>query len=466
MAFFNDDFLLQSETSRKLYHDYAKDMPIFDFHCHLDPKAIYENGRFTDIAQAWLGGDHYKWRIMRTCGVGERFITGDATGLEKFKAYATALQYAIGSPIYHWTHMELKTYFGITEPLTADNAEAIYHKVNDLLATDGYKVRDFITRSNVKGIITTDDPIDSLEWHQKIKGDTTFDVKVLPAFRPDKAINIELETFRDYIKQLGEAAEVPITDLAELEQALLKRLDHFDANGCKASDHGIAYIPFAKYNKGEVAVVFEKALKGEALTELEMDQYKTHLMLFLGQEYARRNWVMEIHYGAIRNLNSKMFKQLGPDTGYDTMGMDGKLDNLAPLLNGLSEAGGLPKTMVFNINPMDNYPVAVTIGAFQEQGKIQFGTAWWFNDHINGMTAQIHALADVGVLGKFNGMLTDSRSFLSYPRHDYFRRILCGIIGQWIDQGLYHPDIKVAGEMIKGICYDNAVAYFELEAKQ
>lgn len=463
MAFFGDDFLLKTETSKKLYNNYAKDMPIFDFHCHLDPKAIYENEAFIDIAQAWLGGDHYKWRIMRTCGVDESLVTGkDATGLEKFKAFASSLKYAVGSPIYHWTHMELKTYFGITEPLTETNAEDVYNKVNALLASDGYKVRDFIKKSNVTAIITTDDPVDTLEWHKKIKEDNTFDVKVLPGFRPDKAINIELDTFKGYIETLGDVAGVSISDLKTLEESMIKRLDHFDENGCKASDHGIAYIPFVKYNRDEVETIFKKALKGDSLTELEMDKYKTYLMEFLGKQYAKRDWVMEIHYGAIRNLNSKMFKNLGPDTGYDAMGMDGKLDNLAPLLNSLSEANGLPKTMVFNINPIDNYPVAVMIGAFQEQGNIQFGTAWWFNDHINGMTAQINTLADVGVLGKFNGMLTDSRSFLSYPRHDYFRRILCNIVGQWIEDGLYNPDINVAGEIIKDICYNNAEQYFRL----
>ena len=464
MTFFNDDFLLKSQTSKKLYETYAKDMPIFDFHCHLDPQVIFENHSFTDIAQAWLGGDHYKWRLMRACGIEEKFITGKETsGLEKFKAYAKTLKYAIGSPVYHWTHMELKTYFGITEPLTEENAPAIYEQVNALLAQDGYKVRDFIRKSNVKTIITTDDPIDDLQWHKKIKEDDTCEVNVRPGFRPDRAINIESDTFTQYIKMLGQSSGIEIKSIDDLEQALISRINHFEENGCKASDHGIAYLPFATYTKEEIESIFKKALAGVVLSDKETEQYKTYLMTFLGSQYAKRDWVMEIHYGAIRSVNEKMINTLGIDTGYDTMGQGGKVDNLAPLLNELAKIDALPKTMVFNINPIDNYSVATTIGSFQEGAKLQFGTAWWFNDHINGMTAQIKALADVGVLGKFNGMLTDSRSFLSYPRHDYFRRVLCNIIGEWIEDGLYNPDLSVVGEIIKNICYTNAQTYFNIK---
>ena len=461
MSFFSDNFILKNPTGQRLYNDYAKEMPIFDFHCHLDPKEIYENRNFRDITHAWLGGDHYKWRIMRSCGIDEKYITGNAKSLEKFKAFAQALEYAVGSPVYHWAHMELKTFFGINDPLTAENAEEIFNKANALLETDDFKLREFIKKSNVRGIITTDDPVDNLEYHVLLKNDPTWDVAVLPAFRPDKAINIEQEPFAQYIKTLSQVAHTQVTDITGLETALISRINYFAQKGCVASDHGIAYVPYAPADKDTVNAIFKKAIANTPITKHEGDQYKTYLLQFLAGEYNKRNWVMELHYGAIRNINPKKFAEFGPDTGYDAIGNTNSIENMAALFGAISQKGDLPKTMVFNINPNDNYPVAVLIGAFQDRGKMQFGTAWWFNDHINGMVAQINALADVGVLGKFVGMLTDSRSFLSYPRHDYFRRILCNTIGQWIEDGLYNPNIKTVGKIVQDICYNNAVNYFQ-----
>ena len=459
--FFHDDFLLKTETAKRLFHDYARDMPIFDFHCHLDPKAIFENANFADITEAWLGGDHYKWRIMRTCGIDEKYITGDADSLSKFKAFAGALKYAIGSPIYHWAHMELRTYFGINEPLTEANAEAIYNQVNALLATPDYSLRRFIEKSNVQAIYTTDDPIDSLEWHDKIKADSSIGFTVAPAFRPDKAINLHKPGFVDYIAQLGTVAGVTIDGITSLENALANRIQFFDQAGCVASDHGIDYVPFAECTQSEADAILKKVLSGATISEQEINQYQTYVLQYLAGHYTKLGWAMEVHYGAIRGINSYWQDKLGPDTGFDSIGEAPSIHNLAKLFDSIEKTTGLPKTMVFNINPNDNYLVGTLIGGFQQRGNLQFGTAWWFNDHINGMTAQINALADVGVLGKFVGMLTDSRSFLSYPRHDYFRRILCNIVGQWMEDGLYNPDIVAAGELIKGIAYNNAVDYFK-----
>lgn len=462
--FFNKDFLLKTETAKKLFHYYAKDMPIFDFHCHLDPKAIYENKNFLDITQAWLGGDHYKWRIMRSCGIDEKYITGDGTSFEKFLAFAKALKYAVGSPVYHWTHMELKTYFEIHEPLTEDNAQYIFDTVNKKLKDKDFSLRRFIEKSNVTSIFTTDDPIDSLGWHEKIKKDDTISFSVLPAFRPDKVINIQKAGFVDYIGELGSSARISIHNMDQLEGALLERLKYFEKAGCVASDHGIDYVPFEMCSKDEADAILHKALSETELTRLEIDKYQTYLLKFLAQQYNKLGWVMEIHYGAIRNISTPSLKKLGPDTGYDSIGQTSSIENLAKLFDYVETHGGLPKTMVFNINPNDNYLVGTLIGGFQDRAGMQFGTAWWFNDHINGMTAQINALADVGVLGKFVGMLTDSRSFLSYPRHEYFRRILCNIIGKWIEDGLYNPDLKLAGEIVQSICYNNAISYFGIES--
>ncbi len=457
----NANFLLKTEVARKLYFDHAAKMPIFDFHCHLSPQVVYENNRFKDITEAWLGGDHYKWRLMRSVGIEEKYITGDGDGLSKFKAFAKALRCSIGNPLYHWAHLELQRYFDIYEPLTEDNAEAIYHKVNALLAGEGFRVRDFIKKSKVSIIFTTDDPSDSLEYHIKIKEDTSFETKLIPAFRPDKCLNLNAD-FPAYIQTLGKAAGMSIDSLQDLKEALLKRIDFFHSLGCRASDHAFVYIPFVKGMEDEVAAVFKKALKAEPVSASETDLYKTYLMRFLAAEYQKRDWAMEIHYGVLRNNNGRMFQKLGPDTGYDTIADGPNAQNLSQLLNAMEETGSLPKTILFNANPVDNYLLASMAGCFQSaeaQCKIQLGTAWWFNDHIDGMEAQMKALANDSTLGRFIGMLTDSRSFLSYPRHEYFRRILCNLLGTWIEEGHY-PNDKFVGQMVEDICYNNAIRYF------
>ncbi len=460
--FMDKNFLLKTPTAQKLYFEYAAKKPIFDFHCHLSPQAVYENNKFKDITEAWLGGDHYKWRLMRTIGVNEKYITGDGDGLSKFKAFVRALECSPGNPLYHWAHLELQRYFDIYEPLTEENAEEIFNKVNEKLASDGYRVRDFIEKSNVAIVFTTDDPADSLEWHIKLKEDKSFKTKVAPAFRPDKCLNLNAD-FPAYIKTLASVAEMKIESFGDLKKALEKRIEFFDSCGCKASDHAFVHIPYVECTEDEVVAIFKKALNGETVSVHENDMYRTLLMQFLAAEYKKHNWAMEIHYGILRNNNTEMFKKLGPDTGYDTIGDPNVAQSLSLLLNSMQSKGQLPKTMLFPASPVDNFICGTMLGCFQSdeaEGKIQFGTAWWFNDHIDGMEAQMRALANLSSLGKFVGMLTDSRSFLSYPRHEYFRRILCNLLGTWIEEGHYPANIEKAGKLVSDICYDNAIRYF------
>ncbi|MBE6663508.1 MAG: glucuronate isomerase [Ruminococcaceae bacterium] len=448
----NDDFILDSETAKELYK-IAKDMPIIDYHCHLDPKLIAIDYKFDNLGELFLGGDHYKWRMMRSFGIDEKYVTGNATFKEKFKAFATALQYAIGNPLYHWTHLELKTYFGIDEALTEENADEIYEKCTAMLRTDEFSCRNLIKNSNVKVVCTTDDPVDSLEYHDQIK-ESGYEVKVLPAFRPDKAVNIHKETFLPYIEKAG------VKSYAELKSWLISRLDFFHEKGCRLSDHGLDFVP---YTLGDASAIFDKALKGEALTKEEIDAYMTDLLVFFGKEYAKRGWCMQIHVGAIRNNNTKMYKKLGPDTGYDSIAETNLGENLAQLLDTLEMDNALPKTILYSLNPKDNYVLATLMGCFQgaeARGKIQLGSGWWFNDQKDGMEEQLKALGNLGVLGAFVGMLTDSRSFVSYTRHDYFRRILCNLIGEWVEKGLYPNDKAMLEKIIKGISYENANSYF------
>lgn len=466
MKFMNENFLLKNEISKELFFNYANKMPIFDFHCHLSPKEIYENGKFEDISKAWLGGDHYKWRLMRSMGIDENCISGNANGLEKFKLFARTLEYSIGNPVYHWAHLELQRYFDEYEPLTEKNAELIYTRVNKKLESDDFRVREIIKKSNVKILFTTDDPIDSLEYHEKIKEDKTFDVEVLPAFRPDKIINIEFNTYPEYIKSLSKVTNLEIKDFSDLLKAIENRIDFFASHGCCASDHAFKDIPYSVSTESELNIILDKALKGEIINDDEINKYKTAIIQFLSKEYKKRDWVMELHFGVLRNNNSNMFEKMGPDTGYDTMGDYSVVESLSNLLNSMDMKNELPKTILFSGNPNDNYPIATLMASFQDSSyvsKMQLGTAWWFNDHINGMKAQISALADVGVLGKFIGMLTDSRSFLSYPRHEYFRRIICNIIGTWIEEGLYNNDLEFVGSIIEDICYNNAIKYFGIK---
>lgn len=447
-----EDFLLQTNTAKELYN-IAKDMPIIDYHCHLDPKLIAIDYKFDNLGELFLGGDHYKWRMMRSFGIDEKYITGDATFKEKFKAFAKALEYAIGNPLYHWTHLELKTYFGIDEALCEENADEIYEKCTAMLRTDEFSCRNLIKNSNVKVVCTTDDPVDTLEYHDQIK-ESGFEVKVLPAFRPDKAVNIHKETFLPYIEKTGAKT------YEELKSWLSSRLDFFNEKGCRLSDHGLDFIP---YTVGNASVVFDKALKGEALAKDEIDAYMTDLLIFFGKEYAKRGWCMQIHVGAIRNNNTKMYKRLGPDTGYDSIAETSLSENLAKILDTLEMDNTLPKTILYSLNPKDNYVLATLMGCFQgseARGKIQLGSGWWFNDQKDGMQEQLKALGNLGVLGTFVGMLTDSRSFVSYTRHDYFRRILCNLIGTWVENGEYPNNKKMLEKIIRGISYENANNYF------
>ncbi|MBE7045321.1 MAG: glucuronate isomerase [Ruminococcaceae bacterium] len=459
--FMDADFLLQTETAKKLFHEVAEKQPICDYHCHLSPKEIWENKPYQTITQVWLGGDHYKWRAMRANGIDEKYITGDASDWEKFLAWAETMPYLIGNPLYHWTHLELQRFFGIYEPLNADSAKEIYEKVNGMLASDGFCPRDYIEKSNVCVLCTTDDPKDSLEYHKKLSEEGTLSAKVLPTFRPDKAIEVNRDGFCDYIRELGEVAGVAIQSVADVCKALSARMDVFAQVGCRISDHGINAIP---YRLGDAEAVFQKAMKGEKVSFEEEEIYKTALLLFCGREYAKRGWAMQIHINAIRNNNTRMFEKLGPDTGFDSIHDLTVIELLSRYLDTLEQENALPKTIFYSLNAKDNSTLASLMGNFQGsgiKGKMQLGSAWWFNDHRDGMVQQMKDLANVGLLSRFVGMLTDSRSFLSYPRHEYFRRILCNIIGTWVEEGEYPQDWKILEEMVAGICYKNAEAYFE-----
>ncbi|HZG86676.1 glucuronate isomerase [Paenibacillus sp.] len=461
--FMDENFMLQSETAETLYHEYAKSMPIIDYHCHLSPQEIFENKQYKNITEVWLYGDHYKWRAMRSNGVEERLCTGDASDYDKFLAYARTVPMTIGNPLYHWTHLELKRYFGVEELLNEKTAPAIWEKVNAQLTSGGFGARDFITKSNVKVICTTDDPTDSLEYHAKIKEDPTFDVQVLPSFRPDKGLEINRKGFLDWIAKLGAAANQPINDYDALLAALENRVDFFHAVGGRVSDHALDYVPYAAATKDEAAAIFAKALKGEAVSLHEEQQYKTYTLVFLGKLYAERGWVMQYHMNALRSNNTRMFEALGPDTGFDSINDSAIAQPLSRLLDAIDRESGLPKTVLYSLNPVQNHIVGTMIGNFQGggiAGKMQFGSGWWFNDTKEGMIAQMKALADLGLLSRFVGMLTDSRSFLSYTRHEYFRRILCNLLGEWVEAGEFPDDRELLGEIVQNICYYNAKNYF------
>ena len=461
--FMDKDFLLSTDMAKTLYHDYASQVPVLDYHCHINPQEIAENRKFENITQVWLGGDHYKWRQMRSNGVEEKYITGDASDREKFQKWAETMPKLIGNPLYHWSHLELKTYFGYEGYLNGDTAEEVWNLCNEKLQQDSMTVRNIIKQSNVTLICTTDDPIDSLEWHKKIKEDDTFDVQVLPAWRPDKAMNIEKPDFAAYMGKLSAASGIEVKDLASLKEALKNRMDFFAASGCSVSDHGLEYVMYFPADDAEVDAIFKKALAGEALTKEEQAKYKTAFMLFVARQYNRLNWVMQLHYGCKRDNNAYKFQQLGPDTGFDCINDYTPCAQLADFLNALSSTNEIPKTIIYSLNPNDNASIGTIIGCFQGPGvagRIQQGSAWWFNDHKTGMTDQMTSLANLGCLGNFIGMLTDSRSFLSYTRHDYVRRIMCELIGGWVDNGEYPADMKSLKEIVEGISYYNAVKYF------
>ncbi|MBQ8583703.1 MAG: glucuronate isomerase [Clostridia bacterium] len=450
MSFINDNFMLKNKPAKKLYN-MIKDLPIIDYHCHLQPKQIAENYQFKNAFDLFLGGDHYKWRQMRTAGVDEEYITGNADEYEKFKAFARTLPRLIGNPLYHWTHLELKRYFDIDETLNEESCERIWNKCNELLAKPEYRAQELIKRSNVEVICTTDDPIDTLEYHKALRG---FSTKILPTFRPDKAVEIGKETFIPYVEQVG------VKTYGELVAWIKDRIAFFNSYGCRLSDHALEYVPYAV---GDAEAAFNKRMAGETLTKEEIDSFKTAMLKACAEEYVKYGWAMQLHIGALRNNNRRMYDKLGPDTGFDSINDLAIAEDLAAFMNHLEMSECLPKTILYTLNPKDNYVLGTMLGCFQAAptaGKIQFGSGWWFNDQRDGMEAQMQALANLGMLSAFVGMLTDSRSFVSYPRHEYFRRILCNLIGKWVDEGEYPADYVQLEKIVKGIAYENAKAYF------
>ena len=474
--FMNQDFILETATARHLYHDYAAKLPLADYHCHLNPREIYEDRRFNNLAEVWLGGqnpdgsfagDHYKWRLMRSNGVDESYVTGTQDPYARFVKFVETLEMAIGNPMYHWCHLELKQFFGVNEPLTTESAERIWNHCNKMLQKDpDMTARGLIRKANVAFIGTTDDPIDSLEWHDKIAADPTIDVVVGPSYRPDKAVNIHKDGFLDYMAQLAKAVgKEKLETMQDVLDALVDRIEFFHAHGCKASDHGLDYVPYQDYTVEQADAVYQKALKGEKLTVEEVEGYQTVILLCLGKAYHRLGIAMQLHYSCLRNNNQRIFKLQGGDTGVDAIAQNTCGGNISKLLSALDEAGACPKTILYSLNPADNAQLGTLIGCFQDAtipGKIQHGSAWWFNDHKVGMEEQMKSLASLGLLGNFIGMLTDSRSFLSYARHDYFRRIMCNLVGNWVENGEYPNNEAALKRIVEGISFLNAKRYFGL----
>ena len=467
MTFIHDDFMLTNETAKHLYHSYAKDMPIFDYHCHLMPEWIANDHEFTDITEIWLAGDHYKWRAMRANGVPEEKITGNASSEEKFEAWAETAEATIGNPLYHWTHLELKRYFGIDDLLSKDNWKEIYDKANQIIKDEKLTARKLIEMSNVKFVGTTDNPTDSLEHHDAIIADESFDVVVAPSFRPDEAFNIEDDRFIDYLDRMETIFGERITSYNQMMDQLKERVKFFDERGAKASDHALESMVYAEATDDEINAIFQKALNQEDISTTEKEQYLTRILVDLSEMYSDYGWVMQVHYGALRNNNQYWYDKLGADVGFDSIAdstNNGK--KLNQLLSAMENQEKLPKMVVYNLDPTQNYIVASAAANFQvnDQGiksKIQFGAGWWFNDTELGMLRQMETLADHGLLMNFVGMLTDSRSFVSYPRHEYFRRILCDFIGNQVELGKYPDDEKLLKRMIENISYDNAVEFFK-----
>lgn len=461
--FMDKDFLLDTDAAKKLFHDFAENMPICDYHCHLNPKEIFENKPPESITELWLSGDHYKWRAMRSCGVEEKYCTGNASDREKFQKFAYTLQYCIGNPLYHWAHIELQRYFGIDTPLNAKTADDIFDRANDAIRNGDFRPQSLIMKSNVKVVCTTDDPVDDLKYHKLLKDVQGFDCKVLPSFRPDKALNAHLDGFADYIITLANASDVEIKSYKDVITALLKRADYFDSVGCRVSDQAFDYPPYAVAADDEIDEIFNRAMKDEKITLAECDKYRTPILLALGEKYHELGWAMEIHIGAMRNNNTLMFNKIGADTGFDSVGDCEIAQPLSRFLDALNVKDKLPKTILFNLNDKDNTVLGTMLGNFQSadaESKIQFGPAWWFLDTMDGMTNQMKTLGNLGVLGKFVGMETDSRSFTSYGRHEYFRRIMCALLGRWVEDGWYAYDEDILKEIIQGICYNNAIKYF------
>ncbi|WP_027064638.1 glucuronate isomerase [Maribacter sp. Hel_I_7] len=462
-TFITEDFLLENKFSQRLFHEYAAQMPIIDYHCHLPPNEIANNRQFENLTKIWLDGDHYKWRAMRTFGIDEKYVTGNASDKDKFIEWGKAVPYTLRNPLYHWTHLELQRYFDIDTLLNANTANDIYDEATAKLQTPEYSCQSLIKKMNVEVICTTEDPIDSLDHHATIKN-SDFDTTVSTAFRPDKAIVISSETYLEYIEKLSTVSKVTIISYRALCDALLVRLDYFEENGCTLSDHGLSYVPFRTCTDAEIELIFQKRVAKKQLSLEEDEKFQTSILLFLCEEYHSRGWIQQFHLGALRNNNARMTRILGPDTGWDSIGDYSQARTLSGFLNALDAKDKLTKTILYNLNPADNEVLATMIGNYNDgkvKGKMQFGSGWWFLDQKDGMTKQLNALSNMGLISCFIGMLTDSRSFLSYPRHEYFRRIVCNLFGQEMQKGELPPDFELVGKIIQDISYNNAKAYFK-----
>ncbi|MBB3700772.1 glucuronate isomerase [Flammeovirga yaeyamensis] len=461
--FIHEDFLLENENASRLYHEFASNQPIIDFHCHLSPKDIADNRKFNNLTEAWLEGDHYKWRAMRTAGIEEKYITGNESANDKFIKWAETVPQTLRNPLFHWTHLELKRYFDIDTFLDQNSAQDIYQSTSETLSNNPeFSTRNLMKKMGVKIVCTTDDPIDSLTYH-RINNLSNSDTKIFPTWRPDRAIYIEKgKDFVDYIYRLGKSAEININSFDALKEALSKRMDHFELHGCVISDHGFKSLPLGKVNDILADKVLKRALNGNTISDTDLANYQSTLIDFLGKEYSKRDWVMQLHLGVIRNNSKRQFNILGADTGFDSMSDAPQADAIVQFFSHLDENDELPKTIVYNLNPADNYMVGTMIGNFQDgsiAGKIQMGSGWWFLDQKEGMEMQLNALSNLGLLSKFVGMLTDSRSFLSFPRHEYFRRTLCNLLGKEMDLGILPNDINWIGKMVQDICYNNIKSY-------
>jgi glucuronate isomerase len=465
MTFITEDFLLETESAKQLYFGFAKDQPIIDYHCHLSPKDIAEDRKFENITEIWLEGDHYKWRAMRNLGIEEKFITGNAPDQEKFRKWAECVPHTLRNPLYHWTHLELKRYFDIENLLDGSSADYVYEKTAALLNSPEYSVRSLLKKMNVEVVCTTDDPVDNLASHEYISGES-FEIQILPAFRPDNCIMLDKEGYGEYIQTLSEVSGVEINTLDNLLEALSVRLDYFHERGCRLSDHGLQQIRSGAFELDIVRSAFKKRIEGKDINAKEAKQFYSFLLEHLSREYHDRGWVQQFHLGALRNTNRRLLQELGPDTGFDSIGDFEQASSLAAHLNRLEESESLAKTILYNLNPSDNEVFATMIGNFYQEGvkgKMQFGSGWWFNDQKDGMEKQINTLSNMGLLSCFVGMLTDSRSFMSFPRHEYFRRILCNIVGNDIEKGLVPNDMELLGGMVANICYFNARNYFNFQ---
>ncbi|MGL4949139.1 MAG: glucuronate isomerase [Anaeroplasmataceae bacterium] len=455
--FLDKDFLLESETAKKLYFDYAKDMPIYDYHNHLSAKEIFENKNFDNMSQVWLGADHYKWRVLRTNGVKEELITGkNADPYEKFLAFAETLPFTIGNPMHHWSHLELQRYFSVDEPLTPENAKAVYDKCNELLKTKDFTPRSLLERMNVKALCTTDDPADDLQYHKAIK-DEKYKISVKPTYRPETILNIENPTYLPYIERVSKLG-YQLKNVKDIQKFLSERMDFFHEVGCRLSDHSLTYVDYINTTEDKVNSIIAKVLSGKTISNEEAIEYRSYLYTFLGKEYNKRGWVMQLHLGALRNNSTKMYESIGADAGFDSAADKPIAEGLSKLLNSIDITNELPKTIIYGLNNSYNTVIGTMIGNFQGGGivgKIQFGSGWWFLDTKKGMIEQMNDLASLGLLSRFVGMLTDSRSFLSFTRHEYFRRIMCNEIGKLVENGEYPADYKYLEQIIKGICYNN-----------